>query len=237
MRRSLLVAVIVALLAGACGGSDRAETVPDTAPVTAAPDPQPSRAAGKTPQRAPDTKDAQEALLALEDLPVGWTSSPPEPDDDDDTFFCKGLDPLEDLEAAGKADAKYQVGPTGPFVFHEVSLFKYEDEAERVMGLTQDGLTQCREFTGMDDGVSYKGTFTAISFPRLGEETVAAKMSMTGTGVVVTGDMVIVRTGRAVSTVFHFAIEASFFGGGSKLDSRLTEELARKAEAKQRALS
>ncbi len=196
----------VPLLLGACGGDNdasspataTAETSTDdtSTPRPAAPidTPEPPTATSEptaTPQptSAPSTsEDLTNALLTLSDMPSGWAvddssgwavdDSGVDEDDDDDQSLCEevNLDHLEGLEAA-TARALFSMGQLGPFLIQSLTTFEERDDAETVMNGFRQTIEGCREWVEDEDGTIVKWTLREISFPDLGEDSVAFRMS------------------------------------------------------------
>lgn len=79
--REVVLLFVFGLLVGACGGSDRAQTLEDDSASVEA-------------QAATDEATLKAALLTIEDLPTGWTTAPEDEDDDESPAPC-GKEPTE----------------------------------------------------------------------------------------------------------------------------------------------
>ena len=245
LRKKIVAMVaVLALVSGACGGgeepAERADTVDDTAQGETAGDQNDDAASGDV--------DVEEALLTLEDLPTGWTTSPDAGEADEGAAqFCAGLD-MSDDEPDAEAEASFQRSEMGPFVSHVVGRFD-GGEAEKRFAELREAIDECGEFDTTDeDGNTLTGRLSAVSFPEVGEESLAVRLSGTVTTVAdpdfgerefpMAGDLVFFRQGDLVAGLFHITIDASAFGGGGGgLDSTITEDLARKAEEKVEGLA
>ena len=235
MKKLLGTVFALALLAGCGAESDqRADTI---SPTTEAPAETTTTTEAKT---AVTQEEANAALLVVADMPTGWTQAPPEEEGDDPADsddFCKEFQ-VEDVPTVVEAEASFRAGETGPFIEHSVMVFD-GDEAKRAMDVVRTGLDKCQTFSTTDeDGTTFSGSFSAVSFPKVGDDTFAVRLTATAksTGdfemeVPMAGDIVIVRRGRAISALFHFAITHPLFGN-AKLDSAISETVARKADEK-----
>lgn len=177
-----LMSLILALAGTACGEDrdSRAVTVDDggsSKEDDAKQEEAPASAAGMFLSKA----KAQQALLTVPEMPTGYTSEEPEDDDEDKSTYepakCKAV--FEELDKAHKdADVKAEAGfvKGGAFGIHfteEISSFKTpvaDDAFDDVIG----GLKECSSFTTIDpDGTKSKFAMSALSFPNLGDKTLA----------------------------------------------------------------
>ncbi|HEV2071579.1 MAG TPA: hypothetical protein VGR26_17455, partial [Acidimicrobiales bacterium] len=243
MKKMVAMVAVLALVSGACGGGDdrdeRADTVDDTAQGDTERDQNDDQAAGDV--------DVEQALLALEDMPTGWTTSPDAGEEDEGAAeFCAGLD-ITDDEADADAEASFQGSEMGPFVSHAVARF--DGGGDTRFAQLRKAIDGCGDFDITDEeGNTLTGRLSAVSFPEFGEESLAVRLSGTVTTVAdpdfgelefpMAADLIFFRRGDALAGLFHLAIDTSAFGGGGGgLDSTITEDLARKAEEKLAAVA
>lgn len=246
MKKIVAIVAVLGLVSGACGGendpAERADTVDDAAEVETGRDGNEEEASGDV--------DVEQALLTLEDMPTGWTTSPDAGEDDEGAAeFCAELDFSErEDEPDAEAEASFEGGEIGPFVTHLVARFG-DGEAEKRFTALREAVDECGDFDTTDeDGTTITGQMSAVSFPELADESLAMRLSGTVTTAAdgelgelefpMAGDLVFFRQGDAVAAVFHLAIDAAAFGGGGGgLDSAITEDLARKAAEKLAAVA
>ncbi len=243
MKKIVAMVVVLGLVSGACSGEDdpaeRADTVDDAAEVETGSDGTEENAAGDV--------DVEQALLTLEDMPTGWTTSPDAGEEDEGAAeFCDGLD-ITDDEPDAEAEASFEGSEMGPFVSNAVARFD-GGGATRFAQLRQ-AIDGCGDFDTTDEeGNTLTGRLSAVSFPEFGEESLAVRLSGTVTTVAdpdfgelefpMAADLIFFRQGDVVAGLFHIAIDTSAFGGGGGgLDSTITEDLARKAEEKVAAVA
>ncbi len=243
MKKIVAMVVVLGLVSGACSGEDdsaeRADTVDDAAEVETGSD--------GTEENAARDVDVEQALLTLEDMPTGWTTSPDAGEEDEGAAeFCDGLD-ITDDEPDAEAEASFEGSEMGPFVSHAVARFD-GGGATRFAQLRQ-AIDGCGDFDTTDEeGNTLTGRLSAVSFPEFGEESLAVRLSGTVTTVAdpdfgelefpMAADLIFFRQGDVVAGLFHIAIDTSAFGGGGGgLDSTITEDLARKAEEKLAAVA
>ncbi|HEV2768420.1 MAG TPA: hypothetical protein VGV63_12030 [Acidimicrobiales bacterium] len=239
MKKVVAMIAVLGLVSGACSGEDdpaeRADTVEDVAQGDTGRDGNEDEGSGGI--------DVEQALLTLEDMPTGWMTSPDAGEEDEGAAeFCDGLDISND-EPDAEAEASFEGSEIGPFVSHVVGRFD-GGEAEKRFAELRQAIDECGEFDTTDeDGNTVTGQLSAVSFPELGDESLAVRLSGTVTTVAdpdfgelefpMAADLVFFRQGDAVAGLFHIAIDATAFGGGGGgLDSTITEDLARKAEEK-----
>lgn len=216
MARLLPIMLTAALLAGGCGGDDgdagQARTVEPTTTTTSATD------EVTTTAEAPADVALDHVVVQLSDMPTGWSVSPP--DEDSDDAFCEERDPFNEVEPQEEAEAAFQQSEFGPFVASGASLYADDDEASQVMGLLTDMADACQSFTQTeDDGTETEYTIGALSFPDLGDDTFAFRMSGTTPFGPLNLDVVAVREGSIVVAIIN--------GGLGAADSELTESLIR----------
>lgn len=222
LRARLIAAVVLALAltAGACGNDGGSGN---------------GTGSGDTSKGEPTEAQAKAALLASSDFPAGWQGQPSEGEDaenSDDDEICDEINTDDEVEPSVEADAEFAAAETGPFVLHAVAIYDDEDEASRVMDLLNEAFEKCKEFTDTDEEIGeLKGTFTKTSSEDLGDEALAATIAATGTGLSMSGDLIVVRKGRGMFMLMQFGVEVPGFGGGPRQEG-LTAQLAAKALAK-----
>lgn len=183
--------VLVVALAG-CGADrpERADTV-----------------RGPTPTLQEDVEEAvaltqrqvESALLTVEDMPTGWSVDTSEDSDSEDVIEpaeCEAL--FEALDKASdpvaKAEAAFTAGGFGPFLEHGVSAFEEStaDQLEQVV----DTLNQCPEFSSTDtEGVTTEFTTAPLSFPNVGDRTLALRFQGSTGGIDVVVDALFIAIG------------------------------------------
>lgn len=228
MNRAIACAVaLVALMGAACGDEGGSGSSNDTTTTTA----------GTTTSRpAPTEAEAKAAVLTTSDLPAGWEVDDSTDDDAaDDDNPCPAFDKIEEVKPAAEAEASFARAETGPFVEHTVEIYADEATAQRVMQLADEAVRACNTFTQSDpDMGNLRGTFALGTNPNLGDQSMAAAMTATAEGVELSGEIVVVRDGRAISLIFNLGMQVQGVRTG-RLESALTTELARKAAAKLQA--
>lgn len=228
VRRGGLV-LALALVAGSCGDDDdQARTVDVTTTTTGAseaPDGTATESA-ETAETATTTTEASASsamdsvVVTLQDLPTGWTASTPEDDDEDDDEICDGQDPFNAVEPVEEAESNFEQGSFGPFLSSIAGRYAGTDEAQGVLDAVADAVDQCQTFTDVDeDGNETTYTFAALSFPKLGDDTYAARLSATTPFGPLALDFAFARDGDAVVAIIN--------GGLGAADTALTESMLR----------
>lgn len=219
MKRTTTCAVaLLAVIGVACGnsGSDSSGDTTTTTP-------------GGATRPAPTEAEARAALLASADIPGGWQAQESGADNPSNAR-CAAFEALDNHKPAAEAEASFAAGRTGPFVEHRVLVFADETTADRHMTLLDEAVRACASFGG-DGGTA---SFTTTSAPDLGDDAAAVSLRARATGLELDGEIVAVRRGRAVSLLTQMAVKIANLGG-AKLDSSVTQDLARKAAAKLQA--
>lgn len=228
-------AALALLLLTACSGdakSERADTITATPPsptASATPTPTPSRAS-----KVATTAQLRAALLAVDDMPTGWSTE--QDDEDDDDSFSEGCKPLAALDEAFEDDTDepevlYAQGELGPFVNQAIGSLPSAAEVSKRMAALKAALGKCPSFQYTDDeGDTQKVRIAPVSFPRLGDETLASRLTVEFEGGTLSMTVLAIRvrnhamllTGMSVTTVF----------GGGQLTPADLERIARTAVTK-----
>lgn len=167
-------------------------------------------------------------LLALEDMPTGWTTWDTGSEGDDtggNTSLCGQPQPETVIEPVAEDEAGYIKGQIGPFFNQLVAVYEEAGQAEELMTYVQSSFT-CSEWTetvATGEEVTYQ--ISPLSFLSFGDQTFVFRMStQAGAAGAIEFDVVFVRTGEIVTVVFH--------GGIGGVDSAFTEEYTMKAVEK-----
>jgi hypothetical protein len=193
--------------------------------------------------KVPTADELKKGLLALSDLPAGYSASPEEtpsgggtsePNDSSSVTAtsreCNQL--FNEFGNAGNAtkeeasvSADFEKSSTGPFI--KETLESYRDAAALQKDMTQvrDAVDKCGEFTVKEQGGAVRVKIANASFPKLGDETAAFKLEATvtaqGKQLTLGGYLVAVRVGNVVSTIISFGLPSA--------DAAETEQIVRKA--------
>ena len=189
------------------------------------------------------TKQIKSALLKIEDMPSGYTKDPDlvsdEEDEDEITSGspkCNQLmnagDSEEDEKPFGEGEVGFKESDFGPFVAESVSSFK-GNRIKDGMGKFREAFESCTAFTTTDkDGAKTKFKVAKMSFPKLGDDTIAVKMSAKEPTLGMSFDfsLVAVRVDQNVVLMLNFGVGRAL--GGEKFEklTRLAVERIDKAE-------
>ena len=223
-----VVCIGLAGLLPACGDDsdgDQAATLTD-APSTTQSE---GREDGTTqpPDELPVKRDQaslEGKLLTVGDLPSGWTISESEETEDaeseDESEFCaeafKDFEEFDDDEGL-EAESEFQKGEPsimgGAFLSQSLAVSD-EDALADAFDRLPEAFEKCREFEETDDeGSTFKGTFSPLSFDRYGDDTFAMHMSAQansdGFEFPLAGDFVFVREDDIVMMVVSFGFGAA----------------------------
>lgn len=232
--RLVVTTTLLALTISACGGGggdagedERARTV--TVPSSAAAEPEGN---DKTLTEA----QLQAALLTVPELPTGYTAAAEEQDDDDGETTGTSDECSSKFEQLGEAEGQESASAEASFeggfgVVLEEGLESYEDEdtVQQRFDDVVEVLSQCQAFSSTDDaGVTTDFTIGALSFPKLGDDTVALAVTGKTPDISVSFNFVVVRLGRNVMSMAQ---------GGLTTDPAALEQVARKGLEKLAAAS
>ena len=204
-----------------CGGDDgddedSAQTLPDaTGAVTATEStPAADRGALLTPEQA------QGALPVVTDLPTGWADDPENTATGDDSEEDE-ISPAEmrhrlrqprlaEPRCARKSGEVVHTREFGPFLGVEVLSWKPRDQpGEDDIQAVLDTLAQCPMFTTTDaEGTTSSVTATGLSFPQMGDATMALRLNIENDIVAAMADLVFVVVDKNGVAVTGFGIGA-----------------------------
>ncbi|HEX8003621.1 MAG TPA: hypothetical protein VF519_13090 [Mycobacteriales bacterium] len=225
MRRLLAAAAGLLLALAGCsadGGSPRADT------VSVSPSATPSPTAG-----AATEAQLAGALLAVGDLPTGWSVDDDEDDDDEDPIQgCPELAALDDrIGERPNAEVSFARAELGPFFSESAGTFRDAGDAAAAVRRLTHALGSCPSFTYTDDdGKKQRARIAALSFPQVGDETFAARMSVEFEGGRISVDFAVVRVRQHVLLLAGTSVTTVF--GGGQLDPADLERLVRAAVTK-----
>lgn len=224
------MALTLGLFLAACGGDSKNDASNSTA----------AGAAGATTSAGGDAVKAK--LLSIADMPAGFTKgsedsnngdADPNKDTSADDEFCKQLaEVAKQYKTDGEASIEFQTqaGGAGASFFNEqLSRFSSASDAQKAFALFRKALTdECKDLTDAERGL--KGTFAALSFPKIADDTFAVALDATQTNgaqsTALKGQLVTIRKGDVLGLLFNFGF------GTDSLSISQVEALARKAADK-----
>lgn len=228
MRRLFALVLMVSMFA--CDQSDRADTI----------DP---------PEENIETLSSQQlenVLLRIEDLPTGWTSALPESspssgtvDSDSARGFCN-QSLLEESEIPASAEAEFSKGgELSNQLYQVVASYGNRRGAARVFDVIEEKARNCTQWDMNDESSTGRFTLQSLSFPKLGDDTLAVRMAaemqskpdssddfsfeLTASFA---ADLIVARQDNLITLIGHLGI--GIFGP-TNVDSAETELIARKA--------
>lgn len=223
--RGAAFVVAVALVTASCGDDDDQARTVDVTTSTMETEPAPAEsgtapATSTTAREAVPASSMDSVVITLQDLPTGWTASPPEAQAPQDEEFCEGQDPFDAVEPVEEAESAFEQGAFGPFLSSIAGRYASADDAQQVLDALAHAVDQCQTFTEIDDdGTETTYRFTALSFPNVGDDTYAARMSATTPVGPLALDFAFARQGQAVAGIIN--------GGLGEADTALTESTLR----------
>lgn len=157
------------------------------------------------------------ALLTVEDLPTGWSTAPD--DDEDDDSFAEGCKPLTALDEAfddtnDSAEQSYSQDDLGPYLSEGASSLASADEVSTRMAALDEALGKCPSFEYKDDeGKTQKVRIADVSFPQVGDERVATRITVEFEGGRLVMTVVAVRVRNHALLLAGTSVHTAFGGG------------------------
>jgi hypothetical protein len=203
--------MIAVLAVAACSTApDRATTI-SMQPAAATPAQTPVSQAPK-PKGAGDqltSTQAKAALLTVADLPAGWASEKSTADDQStskiepvacQTTYDELTAPFDELAATSvgkgaKVKEKATFSKDLSVLEMQVSSFETNNRGDQIKNLGER-LTKCAKMTFTKKGVKTEMTLSPLSFPNLGDQSLAVRMNEKFEGMDAVGDFVFVATGH-----------------------------------------
>jgi hypothetical protein len=219
MRRLVGLIAVVALASG-CGGDDgdgQAQTFEET--TTTIDETTTTRAEEESPS------DLEDVVVQLGDLPSGWTVNEEDSDAEDDDSFCEDESTAEQPDPPEEAESSFKQSELGPFVSSGAGRYGSAEEAEEAFDFFVEEFAKCDGATDVDeDGTETTYSLSPLSFPDVGDDTYAARMSASTTFGPLEFDIVVERSDSTMLFIFN--------GGLGEIDTALTEELLRTMDAR-----
>lgn len=224
------VAVLMLILT-ACSGSDRAATIDPPAAAQ---------------ENAASSEQLQAALLTIQDLPTGWTTAPPQPspttpstEADEPTGFCNRPIIIREEVPASVETEFTKGGELSNRLLQLVVSYDNARQASKAFDDIAQAAQECTSWEESDESTTSALTLQSLSFPKLGDDTLAARMGgeikskpnpseefsfdITGN---VAADIVVIRSGQLITVLGQLGV--GIFGPAS-IDSTETETIARRA--------
>jgi hypothetical protein len=208
-RNAVAVVPLIAvgmLLSGCAGAPERAATV---GTQSAAPASQ-QRSQAPKPNGAGDLLTAAQAksgLLAVGDMPTGWAGAKNDPESTTDPKIepvsCqKMFDDMGAKTGVKKAKVKQKStfsegGMLGTQLVMEIASFEDEAQGDKVEAIAS-ALTKCSTISSTQDGQTAELTLNGLSFPNLGDQTLALRANVKMKDIEAVTDMVFVAVGHNI---------------------------------------
>jgi hypothetical protein len=200
--RLLYLPMIVVFAAAACSTApDRATTI-GAQPAAATPAQEPVSQAPK-PKGAGDqltSAQAKAAMLTVADFPTGWASDKSlEPSDGTakiEPVACQKMDDeMITVGKGAKVKEKATFSKNLSVLEMQVSSSDADDRSDQVKNLG-DMLAKCAHYTSTGKSGKIESTLSPLSFPNLGDQTLAVRVNQKSDLMDVVGDYVFVATGH-----------------------------------------
>lgn len=202
-------------------------TITPTATPTSTNTPTPTPTFTSTPTPKPLTQaDLEKALISLDDLPAGWAVRPGEDKGNEAsketfTFLCQEYQ----RKAIDSASVDFQKSQLGPFLSHSVTVYPPGEAGSQLVKM-HSAVDQCPTFKDTQNGTTFDWTVTPISFPQLGDQSFAIRLSSEFALGIIEVDSVYIQIGDTITSVQYMVM------GLQSIDSTQTEQFARMAEGK-----
>jgi hypothetical protein len=122
----------------------------------------------------PSDAELEAGLLSIDEFPVGWAEEPQSEDDEDSLCGFELTDVLElEEDSLPSASLAFAEDPDLGPLFGETIGFVPEGRGAEALDLTAEELDGCE-----DDFQGEPATITALSFPEVGDESIAYRISV-----------------------------------------------------------
>jgi hypothetical protein len=199
-----------------------ASTTPAQAPGATSPVATPSSASPTPVKTKPAVPNVKAQVLALSDLPAGWSKHKIDNSTDGEPACFKALD-ADTREPLAKAQVEYQGTPNGlPLLDEEIAYDPKAAASEFTKAVK--ALDRCGKISVKTNGTTLSGAMGAMSFPKMGDQTKAYQLTLSGVvrGVRVTAgfDILVLRVGAEDVSLLYSTFGAPDireFQGAAKL--------------------
>ncbi|GAB6899302.1 hypothetical protein JCM9957A_23920 [Kineosporia succinea] len=199
----------------ACGGDSTADERADTLPeaiTSSAVSPQAETVVEETPLTA---VKARKALLSVQDMPTGWSS-----DEVSDSGSSGTISPAKCAKMTGGAKNLTSLataafsggGSLGPSLEQEIYRPKGESPSERLQSV-RDVMADCGSYTAKDSSGTNTMKLSSLSFPDLGDGTLAVRGKLTtASGITATDDVLYIAVGDVILRIDSISIADGLSG-------------------------
>ena len=220
-RAGVAFGLVMALAAAGCSGGSARGATSGTAPVA-------TGAAPGSPTTEVTDASLEAMLLTIADMPAGWSVDPT--DSSNGTNESSGMPAcLQQLDSVGSgpsdpsAEAKF-VGSAAGLPAADETIGPFGPDASSTFDEASALLSSCADVSFDTGGQHISGTMATLSFPDLGDESAAWRMSFTVQGMPLSIDLALVRRGD-----LGVLVSAAYLGSA---DPRFLQTMATKALAK-----
>jgi hypothetical protein len=201
---------------------------------TTTPAPTPTAEPEPTPESEPAAEmtdeELSEYLLALEDMPTGWTATQMSDDDveeidaPDSELICDSEPIDEVLDPVADVEAEFSSSELGPFLIHSLILMPDREQGALAINTIRE-MFSCSEWTTVDDaGEEMVWHLNPVSFPTFGDDTFASRVTTEVMGFNIEMNLVVVQERSFIAFIMHWGL--------GSIDSAQTEEFVRRAVEK-----
>jgi hypothetical protein len=173
--------------------------------------------------------ELKKLLLTLPDLPTGWSIDPSQSNPDDTSAFsgCPSLNNMDKtFPSTARANIDLTKSTEGPFAGEKLQSYS-GDNATKGMAALRPAAAACTSIKSTaPDGTVYDLTMAEMSFPAIGDESVAFQLTGNINTTPVDGQFVYARKGNLVSAISAVAVN------GNKVDLGELQKITEAAVAK-----
>lgn len=149
---------------------------------------------------APEAPNVHPWLLALSDMPIGWSVTTPTAPTRAGCFALGATLLAEHPGSSGKV--AYVEGQAAPFVSELLASWPTSSEASHAYGLATGHTNGCHQFKSQGE----VATLEPMNLGRYGDLSSAYQLTATVSGIALANDLLVVLKGRAVAEVEYGAI-------------------------------
>ncbi len=137
----------------------------------------------------------------MQDVPTGYAVDPSPSSNSDKSGPCQKAPISASIPSVAKVEVQFTKSQVGPFLLEQLVSYS-GDGAQRAYEAAKQLFSTCTSWTTTGtDGTATSFTASALSFPKLGDQTLALRLNGDDSSTQVALDLVAVRKGNVICVV------------------------------------